>query len=93
MPMAKKVNLAKARTEEEGLELINDFIDQELRAIKLNDTLESLTEQVRKFTGGGRTYHRKDRLKKFCDMHNIRLGEFLAGLENRKYDQETPYID
>ena len=91
MPMAKKVNLAKARTEKEGLELLNDFIDQELRTIKLNETLESLTEQVRSITGGARSYHRKDRLEKFCKQHNIHLGEFLAGFENMKHEQETPY--
>lgn len=92
MPMAKKVNLAKARTQDETLELLNDFIDQELRTIKLNETLESLTEQVRKLTGGARAYHRKDRLRTFCEKHNIRLGEFLAAFDNMKTDeQELPY--
>ena len=91
MPMAKKVNFAKARTQEEGLELLNDFIDQELRTIKLNDTLESLTEQVRSITGGARTYRRKDRLERFCESHNIRLDECLAAFDNMGNEQRcTP---
>jgi len=84
MPQAKKVTLAKARTEKEGIELINDFIDQELRIIKLNDTLASLTEQVTAFTGGPRSYHRRDRLSAFCVKHEIRLGDVRAGFDTNK---------
>ncbi len=87
MPQAKKVTLAKARTEKEGIELINDFIDQELRIIKLNDTLESLTEQVTAITGNPRSYHRKERLTKFCAKHDIRLGDVLAGFDNMHEDR------
>jgi len=91
MPQAKKVTFAqpKARTEKEGIELINDFIDQELRIIKLNDTLASLTEQVTAITGGPRAYHRRDRLSAFCAKHDIRLAEVVAGFDNM--DKDTPY--